>query len=103
MPPRLVRRRPLSERIKNHLNPLDFLLWISEELDSGDWEQWQDEWATPIGITLNVIFLIARANCGPYTRREGDDVFGEDIQYIGWLAWMVGVFSLRSCFSIAYR
>lgn len=89
MAPRLVRRRPLLERIKTYLNPLDFMLWLSEELDSNDWDQRQKEWATPIGILLNVIFLIARANTGGSTRRTGDDVFGDDLPYIGWFAWFV--------------
>lgn len=93
MAPRLIRRRPLGERIKAYLNPLDFVLWLSEELDSSDVDQWKKEWATPIGILLNVVFLIARANSGSSARRNGDDVFGEDIGYTGWLAWFVGIFS----------
>ena len=87
--PRLVRRRPITERIQAYLNPLDFLLWLSEELDSSDWDQWQKERATTIGFAFNVIFLIARANSGPSTRTKGDDVFGEDESYNGWLAWFV--------------
>ena len=94
MAPRLVRRRPLAERIKSYLNPFDFLLWLSEELDSSDLDQWQKEWATPIGLLLNVVFLIARANSGSSTTMTGDDVFGEEIGYTGWLAWFVGVPSL---------
>jgi hypothetical protein len=91
MAPRLVRRRPLADRIKAFLNPLDFLLWLSEELDSSDWDQWQKEWGTPIGIFANFVFLVARANSGPSTRRRGDDVFGEDVGYKSWLAWFVRV------------
>jgi len=91
MAPRLVRRRPLAERFKAHLNPLNFLLWLSEELDSSDWDQWLNEWANPIGVLLNVVFLIARANSGPSTRGRGDDVFGEDVGYTGWLTWFVRV------------
>lgn len=86
--PRLVRRRPLGERIRAYLNPLDFLLWLSEELESGDWDQWQQDWATAIGVGLNVVLLIARANSGPSTRR-GDDVFGDDGRYTSWSAWLV--------------
>ena len=88
--PRLIRRRPVLERIKAYLDPLDFLLWLSEELESSDWEQWQKEWATPIGIALNVVFLVARANSGPASRTREDDVFGDDVLlYTGWLAWFV--------------
>jgi len=93
--PRLVRRQPLADRIKAYLNPLDFLLWLSEELDSNDWDQWQNDWAMPIGIGLNVIFLIARANSGGSSgRRRGDDVFGDDGGGGGWLSWVV---SARPC------
>ena len=91
MAPRLIRRRPLLERIKAYLNPLDFLLWLSEELDSNDWDQWQKEWANPIGVLLNVVFLIARANTSYSTRKGGDHVFGDDITYTPWLAWFVSL------------
>lgn len=89
MAPRLVRRRPLAERIKAYLNPLDLLLWLSEQLDSGDWDQWQKEWATPFGILLNLVFLIARANTGYSSKGRADDVFGDDVPYTGSLAWLV--------------
>ncbi|EEH18167.1 hypothetical protein PABG_00730 [Paracoccidioides brasiliensis Pb03] len=85
MPP-LIRRRPLMERIKSYLNPLDFLLWLSEELDSSDWEQWEKEWAIPLGIGLNVVFLIARANSCTSSSRIGDDVFGEVVR-TSWFSW----------------
>ncbi|KAL8821051.1 MAG: hypothetical protein Q9223_000851 [Gallowayella weberi] len=87
--PRLVRRRPLLERIKAWLNPLDFLLWLSEAFDSSDWEQWQKDWSITIGIGINIIFLIARANIGSRSRRRGDDVFGDDDTVTGLTAWLV--------------
>lgn len=97
MPSRLIRRRRLSQRIKAYLNPLDFLLWLSEELNTSDWDQWQKAWATPVGIALNFVFLIARASYGP-SKRRGDDVFGDDIQYTGWLSWLVRDFMSFSAF-----
>lgn len=87
MPP-VVRRQPLLERIQAFLNPLDFLLWLSEELDTNGWDQLEKEWAIPIGIGLNVIFLIARANADLGSRRY-DDVFGEVKGGTGWLGWLV--------------
>ena len=84
MAPRLVRRRPLLERIKACLDPVEFLLWLSEELESSDWDQGQKEWATPVGILLNAFFLIARANSGYSTPRNGDDVFGDEVSYTTW-------------------
>ncbi|MCJ1470802.1 hypothetical protein MMC07_009449 [Pseudocyphellaria aurata] len=97
MPPRLIRRRHLFARIKAYLNPFDFFLWLAEELDTSDWDQWQRAWATPVGITLNIVFLIARANFGS-SKRGGDDVFGDTIQYTGWLSWLVGIHYLLPTF-----
>ena len=91
MPPRLVRRQTLFERIQTYLNPWDFLLWLSEELESNDWDQWQKQWATPTGLTLNIIFLVARSNSGRRLRSQGDDVFGDIEGSSGWLAWFVGI------------
>jgi hypothetical protein len=89
--PRLVRRTPLAERIKGYLNPADFLLWLSEELESHGWDQLEKEWAIPIGFGLNLIFLIARANSrggsGSY-----DDVFGDVKSEAGWFNWLVSTF-----------
>ncbi|GKZ24508.1 hypothetical protein AbraIFM66951_006096 [Aspergillus brasiliensis] len=84
--PRLVRRRPLTERIKSYLNPLDFLLWLSEEIDTHDWDQFEKNWALPLGIALNVVFLIARANSQSYGSQAIDDVFGDDGS-TPWLSW----------------
>ena len=90
--PRLIRRRPLLERIKAYLDPLEVLLWISEEFQSSEWDQWQKEWATPIGIALNIVFMIARANSGSGSRIGRDDVFGEDVvSHAGWLAYLVRI------------
>lgn len=86
--PRLIRRRPLLERVKAYLNPLDFLLWLSEELDPSDWEQWEKEYAIPLGIGLNVVFLIARANSRGAKDTAYDDVFGDD-GGTSWLSWFV--------------
>lgn len=94
MPPRLVRRRPLAERIQSYLNPLDFLLWLWEEIDSNDWDQFEKDWALPVGVALNVVFLIARANSRPSGSRAVDDVFGDD-GGVPWLSWFV-CFILRA-------
>ncbi|KAI9795085.1 MAG: hypothetical protein M1816_000107 [Peltula sp. TS41687] len=102
--PRLVRRAPLAERIKAYLNPLDFLLWLSEEIDSHDWDEFQRSYSTPIGLALNVVFLIARANSGKTTSRTGlDDVFGEEQggPSTGWLGWLASfIVHLLTLFSL---
>ena len=86
--PRLVRRRPLAERIKSYLNPLDFLLWVSEEIDTHDWDQFEKDWALSAGVALNAVFLIARANSRSNASRITDDVFGDD-GGVPWLSWFV--------------
>jgi hypothetical protein len=89
MMPRLIRRQPLVERIKAYLNPADFLLWLSEELESHGWDQLEKEWAIPIGLLLNLTFLVARANSYG-TTGSYDDVFGDSKNGAGWFSWLVG-------------
>ena len=85
--PAYVRRQPLTERIKSYLNPFDFLLWLSEEIESSGWDELEKEWAIPIGVGLNVVFIIARAN-SKSTSKSYDDIFA-DVQGPGLLAWVV--------------
>ncbi|CEJ53896.1 hypothetical protein PMG11_00231 [Penicillium brasilianum] len=89
--PRLVRRQPLSERIQSYLNPWDFLLWLSESIDGYDWDQLEKEWGLTLGVTLNLIFLVARANSGSSGSEAIDDVFGDDdgLPWLSWFAWVV--------------
>ncbi|KAL9612270.1 MAG: hypothetical protein Q9167_003138 [Letrouitia subvulpina] len=103
--PRLIRRRPLAERLQSYLNPLNIFLWLSEELESRDWDQWQNRSAMPVAAALNLVFLIARANSGSSSRRLQDDVFSDDEGYGGWLPWFVRLLAaivvyLLSFFSI---
>lgn len=86
--PRLVRRQPLAERIKAYLNPLDFLLWLSEEIDTNDWDQLEKNWALPLGVILNIVFMIARANSRQSGSEAVDDVFGEG-DGVSLLSWLV--------------
>ncbi|KAF2163926.1 hypothetical protein M409DRAFT_68182 [Zasmidium cellare ATCC 36951] len=85
--PRLVRRAPLIDRIKAYLDPYDLLLWIAEELNDDAYDEWLKVWATPIGIGLNSVFILARGASKPYS--GSDDVFGDDGgKGSGWFAWM---------------
>jgi hypothetical protein len=85
MPPtRLVRRRPLSERIASLFDPADFFLWLSVEVETRDLGS--KSFGTKAGLALSSLFLLARANVGP--SRDSDDVFG-DGGGSGWLALMV--------------
>ncbi|EER22917.1 hypothetical protein D8B26_004495 [Coccidioides posadasii str. Silveira] len=102
--PRLIRRRPFLERLKAYLNPLDFLLWLSEEFDSNDWAQWEREWAIPLGVGINCLFLLARANSRSRSQAY-DDVFGENggISWLNWLAsFIVHLLALLSVLNAVY-
>ncbi|OBT91231.1 hypothetical protein VE02_00312 [Pseudogymnoascus sp. 03VT05] len=68
--PRLVRRKPLSERLKAYLNPLDFLLYVSEELETSEWDT--AAFGRALGMGLNFALLLARANSGAGRGREDD-------------------------------
>jgi hypothetical protein len=70
---RVVRRAPFSERVKSWFNIADMLLWLSEELNSRDWEEFDRRWSNSMGIALNLIFIFLRANSTPSS--SGDDIF----------------------------
>jgi hypothetical protein len=82
--PRLVRRQPLSERIMAAMNPMDFLLWLSEELETRDWDSATA--GTQMGLAMNFLFLLARANSSSSTK--SDDVFSDETSS-GWLTFFV--------------
>lgn len=90
MPPR-VRQAPLADRLKAYLDPFDWLLWISEEVNSNDWEELSEGSATTIGFALNVIFMVAKAWSGEQRPSGRNDVFGdyEGQTGTGWLSWFV--------------
>ncbi|KAH8804851.1 hypothetical protein F5884DRAFT_822782 [Xylogone sp. PMI_703] len=89
--PRLVRQRPLSERLKAYLNPLDLLLWLSEEIETSDWGSKQ---ATPFALFLHFTLLIARANSGGNSEEiTGDDVFGDVQTSSGWFGHFAVIIS----------
>lgn len=78
MPPaprRLVRQRPLSERIQAYLNPVDFYIWLSEEIQSFDWDS--TSFGTWFGLVANFLFLLARANGNIGGGVVDDDVFSD--------------------------
>lgn len=96
--PRLVRRAPLSERIKAYLDPWDWLIWVSEELNSNDWDDFSKTYAVPMGIGMNIVFIIARANSGGSSSSRSDDVFADYTpKSSGWLKWFVSVSAIIHC------
>ncbi|EPE26084.1 hypothetical protein GLAREA_01996 [Glarea lozoyensis ATCC 20868] len=83
---RLIRRKPLGDRIKDWLHPGDFLLWLSEEIETRDWDS--KHVASPVALGLHVALLIARANSGSSGNKGSDDVFGDDNSGSGWLSYI---------------
>jgi len=103
--PRLVRRAPLSERLKDYLDPHDFILWLAEELNDDSYDEWLQAWSTPIGIGFNVVFILARGASVRTKKDKIDDVFG-DPGYSGWFAWiatfLVHLLALLCCVNAFY-
>lgn len=66
------------------MNPMDLWLWLSEELETRDWDSTTA--GTQFGITLNFVLLVARANSG--SSPSTDDVFSDDAGS-GWLSFFV--------------
>jgi len=95
--PRLIRRTPLSERVKAYLDPYDFLLWLAEEINDDAYDDLLKAWATPIGLGLNFAFVLARGASSSGQSRRSDDVFGDVDSRTGsgWLAWFVCTASRR--------
>jgi hypothetical protein len=87
--PRLVRRAPLSERLKGYLDPYDFLLWLAEELNDDAYDEALKDWAGVLGVAANIVFVLARGSSKAGQSRAGDDVFGEVNAGAGWLVWFV--------------
>lgn len=83
--PRLVRRKPLMQRIMANLNPMDTLLWLSEEMETQDWDSAQ--LGTQVGLGLNFVFLLARANHS--SKSADDDVFGNEDATTSWSTLIV--------------
>lgn len=85
--PRLVRRQTLMQRITAAINPWDFLLWLSEEIETRELDSIAV--GSQVGVVANFLFLLARANLGPSNSAD-DDVFG-DGSGRGWLSYLVGL------------
>jgi len=59
---RLVRQQPLSQRILSYLNPADNLLALSSAVEAYDLDALGEGFATPLGLVLNLVMLVARSN-----------------------------------------
>lgn len=86
MAPRRVRRQSMKQRFLAAVNPLDFLLWLSEEIETRELDS--ASVGTQVGLVANFLFLLARANLGSSNGAE-DDVFGDDDAGHGWVSYLV--------------
>ncbi|PHH82231.1 hypothetical protein CDD82_6650 [Ophiocordyceps australis] len=84
--PRLVRRRPLHQRILAALNPVDYLLQLSEDIEAREWNSKQV--GSQLGLVLNVVFLLCRANAKRSAVYRSDDIFG-DSEETTWFAFIL--------------
>lgn len=76
------------ERLKSMMNPMDFLLYLSEELETRDWDS--KPVGTQLGLATNFAFLLARANSARVSR-PADPVFDDEAAsgYSAWLTFVV--------------
>jgi hypothetical protein len=58
------------------LDPRDWLLWLSEEVQTSDWASVQGKPTWAIGLACNLLFMIALSN-GKSSVSADDDVFGD--------------------------
>ncbi|KAI5838016.1 hypothetical protein DFP73DRAFT_520971 [Morchella snyderi] len=118
MAPRIVRQAPLSDRVLAALNPLDALLNLSTWLSSQDWDGLQTTLATPLGLTLNVLYLFTRAHSDSSSYRRGaEDVirrgagstsgmgaWGSAMVYSCHLvSWSLAILSIANALYCAFR
>jgi hypothetical protein len=82
--PRLVRRRPLRERVIAWLNPMDTLLWLSEEIQTRELDS--QAVGTRVGVATNFIYFLTSANTA--SSAGGDDIFSES-SGPDWLLYLV--------------
>lgn len=77
------------------LNPMDFLLWLSEEIETRDWDSGLV--GTQLGLGLNFLFLVVRANSG--SKQASDDIFGDDGSS-RWLSMLVSLSHIWEAWSL---
>lgn len=104
--PRIVRRRPFLERVQGFFDPWDLFLYVCEELNDDAYEELLNNWATPIGIALNAVFIIAR---GSSKAGQANDVFVDDVfadfegkNSSGWFSWVVSIPYCCTCCCLLY-
>lgn len=96
MPPgtRVVRRTPFWERVRSWLNFADVLLWLSEELNSQDWIEFDKRWSNTLGVGLNLLFVFLRINST--STSNGDDIFDDEASPSGLISSFVSLEAERN-------
>lgn len=62
---------------------MDFLLWLSEEMETRDWNP---AFGMQLGLGLNLLFLVVRASSG--SEKASDEIFGHD-RATSWFSMLV--------------
>lgn len=86
--PRLVRKRPLLMRVKDYLHPGDWLLWISEELETKDWDN--KHLGNTLALVFHLLLLLAKIN-NVTSQGSSDDVFGDEKPRFRWVGWLASL------------
>lgn len=86
------------ERLQNYFNPYDWLLWVSEELQTSDWAKVQGKPTWLIGICGNLLFMMALSN-SKSKASVSDDVFGDYASRSGsgWLQLLCWLLVVLMC------
>ncbi|KKA31234.1 hypothetical protein TD95_002746 [Thielaviopsis punctulata] len=101
---RLVRKRPLMQRITAYLNPMDFLLWLSEELETREYDP--QSLGLKLGLAMHFIFVLALSNS---VDDDPDDIFGDStstssLSYLSRaIVCTLGIVSLVNAYSAMTR
>lgn len=83
----------MRERLETYFDPSDLLLRLSEFLNDDTYDEWLNDWATSIGLGLNILFVLARGTSSSGIKKGSDDVFADPgaSKGSGWLSWFVCV------------
>ncbi|KAK7704921.1 hypothetical protein SLS64_008269 [Diaporthe eres] len=98
------------ERIKATLDPWDYLLWLSEEIETRNFGS--KSLGTQLGLALNFAFILARVYGSSSAGGDSDDIFSDSdsTNSTGWLAyfayslmWDLVAFSIWNLFFTFWR
>jgi hypothetical protein len=73
-PPKLIRKESFLQRLSSY--PQDLLLSLNEQYELLEWDSLSDSLSIPIGVGLNVVYMLARLDQDDHTSAYAEkDVF----------------------------